>query len=67
MSFPGSVSVDQLRVAARYDRDRFALYRARALTGKPTSPTRMRALERAAEASEQRLRRASEAAKHLPD
>jgi hypothetical protein len=54
----GGVSLDQLRVAARYDRDRFALYRARALTGKPTNPARMRALQHAAESSEQRLRQA---------
>jgi hypothetical protein len=54
----GGISLDQLRVAARYDRDRLALYRARALTGKPTSPVRMRALQHAAERSEERLRRA---------
>jgi hypothetical protein len=54
----GGISLDELRVAARYDRDRFALYRARALTGKPTSPSRMRELKHAAESSEQRLRRA---------
>jgi hypothetical protein len=54
----GGVTLDELRVAARYDRDRLALYRARALTGKPTSPARMRALEHAAQSSEQRLRRA---------
>jgi hypothetical protein len=53
----GGPSLDQLRVEARYDRDRLALYRARALTGKPTTQTRMRNLERAAASSEQRLRR----------
>jgi hypothetical protein len=51
-------TLDQLRVEARYARDRLALYRARALSAKPTSPARMRELERAAEDSEQRLRRA---------
>ena len=66
MSFPGPMSVDVLRVAARYDRDRLALYRARALTGKPTSPTRMRDLERAAEDSERRLRHASKSETDLP-
>jgi hypothetical protein len=59
VSSPYPASLDQLRVAARYDRDRLSLYRARALTGKPTSPSRMRDLERAAESSEQRLRRAA--------
>ena len=59
MSSGGSVSLDQLRVAARFDRDRLALYRARALTGKPFSPTRMRELERAADSSLQRLQLAS--------
>lgn len=48
-------SLDQLRVEARYRRDRLALYRARALTAKPTSQTRMRTLEREAASSEQRL------------
>ncbi len=58
MSLPGGPSIDELLVEARYHRDRFALYRARALTGKPTNPTRMRELELAAERSEQRLRAA---------
>jgi hypothetical protein len=51
-------SIDELRVEARYRRDRLALYRARALTGKPTSETRMRTLEREASSSELRLRAA---------
>jgi hypothetical protein len=54
----GAPTPDQLRVQARYDRDRLALYRARALTGKPTTQMRMRELERRAMSSEQRLRRA---------
>ena len=44
------------RLDERTNRDRLTLYRARALTGKPTNPTRMRELELAAERSEQRLR-----------
>ena len=56
MSLPGGPTPDQLRVEARYHRDRLTLYRARALTGKPTNPTRMRELELAAEKSEARLR-----------
>ena len=62
MDAPGSDrTVDQLRVEACYDRDRLALYRAKALTGKPTTQMRMQALERAAASSEQRLRRALDA------
>jgi hypothetical protein len=56
VSLPGGPTPDQLRVEARYHRDRIALYRARALTGKPTNPARMRELELEAERSEQRLR-----------
>jgi hypothetical protein len=52
----GHPTVDELRVEARYHRDRLALYRARALTGKPTTQMRMQALERAAASSELRLR-----------
>ena len=51
-------SLDELRVEARYHRDRFALYRARALTGRLTTPERMRALERAAKSAQSRLERA---------
>ncbi len=56
MSLPGGPTPDQLRVEARYHRDRYALYRSRALTGKPTNETRMRELQLAAEKSEARLR-----------
>jgi hypothetical protein len=51
-------TLDQLRVEARHDRDRLALYRAKVLTGRPTNPARMRDLERAAASSEARLRAA---------
>lgn len=63
---PGGVTLDQLRVEARHDRDRLALYRAKALTGKPTTQTRMRELERAAASSEGRLLRALERAATPP-
>ncbi len=52
-------SLDELRLAARYHRDRFALYRSRALTARATSGTKMRALQRAAEAAEERFRAAA--------
>jgi len=48
-------TVDELRRAARYDRDRLALYRQKAFAGRLTSDTRLRELERAAAASEERL------------
>jgi hypothetical protein len=50
-------SLDELRREAQYHRDRFALYRARALTGKPTTDSRMRELERAADSAKSRLDR----------
>ena len=51
--------LEELRAEARYHRDRFALYRARALTGKPTTQTRMNELERAASGAQARLDRAT--------
>jgi hypothetical protein len=54
-------TLDELRADARYHRDRFALYRARALSSKPTSPVRMRELERAADRSAERLAAATRA------
>jgi hypothetical protein len=41
---------------ARYHRDRLALYKARVHSGKPTSLTRLRELERAATLAETRAR-----------
>ena len=52
-------SLDELRAEARYARDRLALYRARALTGRATSQMRMLELQRAADLSEERLRLAT--------
>ena len=42
---------------ARYHRERLALYKARVLTGKPTSPGRLRELERASEHADTWARR----------
>ena len=50
--------LEELKAAARYQRERLALYRARVHGGSLTSPTRLRELERASEFAEQRLRRA---------
>ncbi len=51
--------VKELEAEARYHRDRLALYRARVLTGKPTSAARLRELERISTAAADRLRSAS--------
>jgi hypothetical protein len=51
-------SLEHLRAEARYRRERYDLYRARVYAGKPTSDTRLRELQRASEAAEERLRAA---------
>jgi hypothetical protein len=48
----------QLRNEARYHRQRYDLYRASLYAGRPTTPARLRELERAFEAAESRLRQA---------
>jgi hypothetical protein len=48
----------ELEAEARYHRDRYALYRARAYGMRPTSAARERQLRKAAEAAEARLRHA---------
>ena len=50
--------LDDLRVQAQYARQRFDLYKAKAYGQRPTSPARMRELERACERAEARLRAA---------
>jgi hypothetical protein len=50
--------LEELKVAARYHRERLALYRARVYGGSLTSDARLRELERASDFAEQRLRRA---------
>ena len=55
---PGPVEdLEQLEAEARYHRDRYELYHARAVSGsaRVTSPVRMRELERTATAAEERL------------
>jgi hypothetical protein len=59
--------LDELAADARYSRERADLYRAKMYGSRPTSPARMRELERAAEGAEQRLRRARERARAAPD
>jgi hypothetical protein len=52
-----SVDIEQLEAEARYHRERYELYRARVRSGSstPTSPTRLRELERTATAAAERL------------
>jgi hypothetical protein len=53
-------SLDELRVDARYHRERRDLYRAKLHGPRLTSPARLRELERACALSESRLRRAEQ-------
>jgi hypothetical protein len=48
----------ELRAEARYARERYELYRAKAYGTRPTSPARMRELERAHLDAHARLQRA---------
>ncbi|MGZ4231864.1 MAG: hypothetical protein ACXVUE_16935 [Solirubrobacteraceae bacterium] len=52
--------LDDLRVQAQYARQRYDLYKARAYGQRPTSPSRLRELERASEQAEARLRAAED-------
>jgi hypothetical protein len=57
---PGSPSLETLEAEARYARERYQLYRARAYGPRPTSMARMRELQRIHEGAEARLERARE-------
>ena len=48
----------RLEAEARYHRERLALYRARVYNSKATSVTRLRELERASRAADERLQTA---------
>jgi hypothetical protein len=50
--------LDDLRAEAQHARQRYDLYKAKAYGQRPTSPARMRELERASEGAEARLRAA---------
>jgi hypothetical protein len=52
--------LDELSVEARYHRERRDLYRAKMHGPRPTSPVRLRELERASAVSDSRLRRAEQ-------
>jgi hypothetical protein len=53
--------LEQLRAEARYQRERYDLYRARVYAGKPTSPARLRELQQACVSAEARVRAANQA------
>ena len=59
---PGAPSIEELEAEARYARERYQLYRAKAYGPRPTSTTRMAELQRIHEGAEGRLRRARERA-----
>ncbi len=48
--------LEDLRAQAKYARDRYQLYKARAYAGGPTSPERLRELQQAHEQAAARLR-----------
>ena len=50
-----AAELERLTADARHARDRFALYRAKAQTGRETSPVRMRNLQRSADQTAERL------------
>jgi hypothetical protein len=57
--------LDDLRAQARYARERYQLYKAKAYGQRATSPARLRELERASQQADARLR-AAEAAEPRP-
>lgn len=50
-----ATELQRLQADARYARERLSLYRAKALTGRETSPVRMRELQRHADQTAERL------------
>jgi hypothetical protein len=52
--------LDELRANAQYARGRYQLYKAKSYGPRPTSPARLRELERAYEDAQARLRFAEE-------
>jgi hypothetical protein len=65
---PGPARIEDLRIEARYRRERYDLYRAKMYGPRPTTLARLRELERAHQGADARLRRAQqERASHNPD
>jgi hypothetical protein len=60
--------IEEIRAEARYHRERFDLYKAKAYGSRPTSDVRMRELERRSRGADTRLREAQqENARERPD
>ena len=57
---PDSPSIQTLEAEARYARERYQLYRAKAYGPRATSEARLRELQRTSEGAEARLKRARE-------
>jgi hypothetical protein len=57
---PGSSRIEELRMEARYRRERYDLYRAKMYGSRPTTVARLRELERAHQGADARLRRAQQ-------
>ena len=55
---PANATIEQLVAEARYARERYELYKARAYGGRPVNPSRLRELQRVHEGAQARLRRA---------
>jgi len=51
----GPAQLEDLRAEARYRRDRYDLYKAKAYGGRPTSPARLSELEHAYDRAKARL------------
>jgi hypothetical protein len=56
----GSPAIEDLLAEARYQRQRYDLYRAKMYASRPTTMARLRELERAVQGAEARLRRAQQ-------
>ena len=68
MSTPSpKANLDDLRLQAQYARERYQLYKARSLGQRPTSPQRLRELQRTYEQAEERLRFAEAEAQRAGD
>ena len=52
--------IEEIRAEARYHRERFDLYKAKAYGSRPTSEVRMRELERRSRGADSRLREAQQ-------
>jgi hypothetical protein len=58
--------LDDLREKARYARERYQLYKAKAYGQRPTSPARLRELQRTSEQAQERLRAAESEEQRTP-